>query len=335
MMKIYKAASRTARNDLYAALNSLEPRIARAFLQAIKSIRSSVTLKRLSELMERRDINGVVDLIGADKISNLLRGQGLALDDKSLQDELIDAFRTGGKAAQRQLPKSVSLQASLNITDPQAVRFINEYIPSLIREVSGEAQRAVQSAVLRGFEEGRTGMQIAREIRDSIGLTQAQQEYVANFRRQLETGKLGGATPPFDRRLSATEQAQARSIMINGPKSQAQIDKLVSRYYDSLVNRRAQTISRTEVHRAFTEGQKETWRQAQDRNLINEQETRRVWIVTPDERLREDHRAIPRMNPNGVGLNEPFQTPFGEIFSPADPVPELINCRCTIALEFI
>jgi hypothetical protein len=57
---------------------------------------------------------------------------------------------------------------------------------------------------------------------------------------------------------------------------------------------------------------------------------RRVWIVTPDARLRPEHAAIPRMNPDGVGLDEPFRTPDGDFLNPPiDP-----NCRCGVGLIF-
>lgn len=336
-MYVRKARSRTARRELDAALRSMEPRVAEAFLEAARHIRSRATLKSMAAAIQRGDIAEAVRLSGVAQLANRLRGIGLEPGATSFERQLMSSLEAGGVAGMRQLPRAAALSATLDLTNPEAVRYLSTTLPTLIREVGEETIRAVNDAVLRGFTEGRPAPLIAREIRDSIGLTEKQSRAIGNFRRQLETGELGVGQRPWDRRLSATERAQARSFFTaaaqGSPADQARIDSLVSRYYESLVNRRSKDIARTEVHRAFTEGQQELWNQAEERGLIDPTTTRRIWIVTPDDRLRPDHAAIPGMNPDGVGLDEMFDTPFGPVSGPNDPVPELINCRCTVALE--
>lgn len=255
----------------------------------------------------------------------------------SVEGILTEAFKNGAESAAGQLPRSLGLAASLDLANPEAVRFTSTYLPALIREVTDETRGAVREAVERGFTEGRPAVKIAREVRDSVGLTRAQGRAVGNFRRQLETGNLGRGKHPTDRRLSASERAQAGSIFSAGGESSGRVDRLVERYRDSLVNRRAKNIARTEVHRAHVNGQEELWRQAQARGLISRERTRRRWIVTPDDRLRTDHAAVPGMNPDGVGLEEPFQTPVGPVMAPGESgVASFdVNCRCTVALEFL
>lgn len=337
MSWITKARTRTARNELNRVLNRFEPRVARAFMAAVASIRAQATLASITAAIEQGNLEEAIVLVGAERLAEQLVGAGLEPGQQSLADEIRATFIEGGVAGMRQLPRQAALAATLDITNPEAVRFLRETLPTMIREVGEETQRAVQLAVVRGFEEGRPAPLIAREIRDSIGLTQKQSLAVGNFRRQLETGELGNGQAPWARRLSAAERQQARSMFnaaaVGDPVAQSRINTLVNRYHDSLVNRRAKNIARTEVHRAFTEGQQELWRQAEERGLIDANVTRRVWIVTPDDRLRPDHAAIPGMNEGGVGLREPFETPFGPIMGPSDPVEELINCRCTVALE--
>jgi hypothetical protein len=81
--------------------------------------------------------------------------------------------------------------------------------------------------------------------------------------------------------------------------------------------------------RASHHGQHESWKQATRQGVLPAT-ARRVWIVTPDARLRPEHAAIPRMNPDGVGLDEPFRTPDGDFLNPPiDP-----NCRCGVGLIF-
>ena len=58
------------------------------------------------------------------------------------------------------------------------------------------------------------------------------------------------------------------------------------------------------------------------------QDSRRFWIVTPDEKLSEAHAQIPAMNPDGRGMEEVFDTTEGPfMFPPSRPA-----CRCGIGL---
>ncbi|KKL81232.1 hypothetical protein LCGC14_1996790 [marine sediment metagenome] len=57
-------------------------------------------------------------------------------------------------------------------------------------------------------------------------------------------------------------------------------------------------------------------------------DSRRFWIVTPDDRLSPEHATIPSLNPIGRGMEEPFDTPDGLFMYP----PSRPNCRCGIGL---
>lgn len=337
MRYLAKASNRQAAAELERVLRRLEPRVAAAFRAAMKGVRDRATLRALAAALERGEIGIALELAGAEAYRAALSGSGQAPGAASVQEELLAAFREGGVAGQRQLPRTLALRASLDLTNPEAVKFVSEYLPTMIREVSEASQRAVQDAVLRGFREGRPLPTIARDVRDVVGLTSKQGRAVTNFRRQLEEGALDAGKPPLTRRLSAVERRQAHQIWAAGGEGRTKrVDALVDRYRESLVNRRAKDIARTEVHRAHLEGQEELWRQAEERGLIDPAVTRRFWVITPDTRLRDSHAAVPAMNPNGVGLHEPFDTPVGPVMAPGksgDPGFD-INCRCTVALRF-
>jgi len=325
-----------AAKDLANVTRKLEGRLAAAFTEAVREMRSEVKLRALSRAIEAGNLAEALDIVGAEAIAARMRGRGLKPGVPSLVDRIVEAFREGGAAGMRQLPPRASLLATLDLTNPEAVRYLSENVPVLIREVTIETQQAVQSSLLRGFNEGRPAIQIAREVRGSVGLTEAQARAIGNFRRQLETGEMGIGQAPWDRRLSATERAQSRSIYRAGGERSARVDALVERYEQSLVNRRARNIARTEVTRAFGEGQDELWRQATEQELIDPTRTREGWLVAWDERLRKQHRAVPRMNPNGVSLGGMFDTPIGPVRGPrTSGVPAFdVNCRCTKYLMF-
>lgn len=320
---------------LLDALRRFEPRVMRAFLAAARLIESQVVLDRIIAALQAGDLAAAARAAGAEALGPSLRGVGLPPETRTALAELTAAFEAGGVAGALMLPREASLAASLDLTNPEAVRYLREHIPELIRDISATSRASVQEALLHGMDSGRPIDIIARDIRGAVPLTPQWARAVDNFRTQLETGEMGAGAAPWDRRLSATERAQARSIFYAGGERSARVNTLVDRYRQRLINRRALNIARTETHRAFINGQDELWRQAADQSLIDVTTTRRIWIVTHDDRLRASHRAIPGMNEEGVPLNGAFATPFGPVHSPADGVPDLINCRCSIALRFV
>lgn len=331
---------RRARRAFNDALRTMEPRLAIAFGKAAAVVLNQPNLlKQLTEAIESGDLTGVEQIVGADKLAGALRGEGLSPDVRTFQQEVAAAMASGGAAGQLQMgPQLARTMASLDLTNPAAVAYLRETLPSTIRAISQESAEAVQAALLRGFEQGLPARKIAKEVKQVVGLTQAQGQAVSNFRRQLETGEMIGK-PPSTRRLSATEQAHAgrlfRQAQAGNPASVTEIDAIVTRYHDSLLNRRSRNIARTEATRAFGAGQAALWDQAVEMGLLNPLKTRRKWIVTPDERLRETHAAVPPMNPDGVGLNEPFDTPVGPVMAPrTSGIASFdVNCRCTLVLE--
>lgn len=333
---LLKATRRRVLAELDRVARRFEPRVAAAFLDAVRTVRSQASLRAIAAALEVGDLQRVLDAVRADALAGQLLGRGVEPGRASVQDELLGALRAGADVGMTQLPRAAAMAATLDLTNPESVAYLRDHLPTLVREVTEEQRRAVRAAVTRGFTEGRHPYAVAREVRGTVGLTEAMEGYVANFRRQLETGELAGATPPWDRRLSAVERAAARSEFRAAATDPARVDRLVDRYRESLVNRRAQNIARTEVNRASGAGQAELWRQAEAEGLVDLTRTRRVWIVTPDEQLRPDHAAVPGMNPDGVGLDEPFATPVGPVMHPresGDPGFD-VNCRCAEALVF-
>lgn len=340
-----------AARELDRTIDRYEPRLARAFRRVVAMIHDrSNLLRELTEAIESGNLDQAINLVAGSEalvekgpggsLSDGLRGSGVDPGEATFREEAIAAVTSGAEAGARQLGERVGrLVGSLDLTNPAARQYLDETLPTLIREIGEEQRRAVRSALLRGFDEGRPARLIAREVRESVGLTEAQSRAVGNFRRQLETGTLGNGKHPTTRRLSATERARAgrlfREAAEGTPASTSKINQLVERYRESLVNRRARNIARTEATRAHGVGQEAMWEQAQKEELLDPSVTRRRWLVTPDERLRAEHAAVPSMNPNGVGLNEPFDTPVGPVRGPRESgVASFdVNCRCTVVLD--
>src|SRR6185369_9904783 len=82
----------------------------------------------------------------------------------------------------------------------------------------------------------------------------------------------------------------------------AQIEKMVTRYRERMLQYRARTISRSESIRAANAGQLSVWKTAVDKGLIP-RTARRAWTVSGDD------RTCPRcleLEDVQAGLDEPF-----------------------------
>lgn len=218
-----------------------------------------------------------------------------------------------------------------------AVDYLASELPTLISQINEQQAKAVQQILLDGINGGSDGPDIARRIRDVVGLTDAQAQWVENFRQQLEDKEEGDFTPISERRLSVVDANMAQDEMEAVVTNPGVVDLLVGNYAASLLNKRAMDISVTECHNAFIQGQSDLWDQATNLGYLNPDITRRHWLAVGDDRTRDDHMdAMNNNEPDGVGMDEPFDTPFGDVMNPGDSGDdsEDINCRCTVYLTF-
>lgn len=227
----------------------------------------------------------------------------------------IDALKLAGHLqAEAGLPVSEAVVQKATMTfsfdevNPYSVQAAQLFRNGLIREITQQVADAIQIIVANGVRGGAAPETIAKDIHGSIGLTARQ------------------ATAVQARRAALEEKG-------NSP---AAVDKKMAQYYGQALGNRAITIARTETLRAANLGQELGIRQAQMEGAFGNLEVRRFWIDTNDSRTRPDHREVPKLNRNGVGLDEPFRYPGGRFIArPGDPnaasADMVINCRCTVA----
>ena len=180
---------------------------------------------------------------------------------------------------------------------------IAEMIGRRIVAISTTTREAIQGILARTWQSGQPIHAQAHEIRQLVGLTPTQAETVQHFREGLVT-----AGEPAGRVASLVDQRAA-----------------------VLIRQRALAIARTETITAASQGQQMAWQASARTGLLDLQRFRRHWLTAEDEAtcLRVCV-PIPGMNPNGVALDEPFQTPIGLVMMPAAHV----NCRCTVVGRF-
>ena len=189
-----------------------------------------------------------------------------------------------------------SIGIDFTATNTRVLQFSALYSGQLITLIGETEREAIRQLITDALTKGQPPLQTAREIRQFIGLTRPQAQALIRFREALEAS--GMRADLIERRIETRTRR--------------------------MINHRARMIARNESMQAAVRGQYELWIDVQNQGLVVEGAVRRFWVVTPDDRLCQICAPIPRMNPNGVGLLEAFDTPAG---------PKLIAhahivCRC-------
>lgn len=294
----------------------MEPRAARSFLAAVRQLQRSIDIDALERAIRAGST--------ADGVAAAIGDLGVVLAGTDIERNLRLTATLAGQAGAEVLTGVTGLRARFNALHPNVVLFAREQAGALIVALSAEQLETVRIVLALGQVHGLTYAEQARALREVVGLPPNWARAPLNLAQELREGRFTES-----RRLSAIDKQQIRSRLKNGTIDEPFIQKMQARYAQSLTNRRALNIARTETLRAANHGQREEWLQARDQGVLPST-VRRVWIVTPDDRLRETHAAIPFMNQAGVPLDQPYMTPLGPSMGP----PLETNCRCSEGLIF-
>jgi hypothetical protein len=300
----------------------LEPALRDAFLAAIARISDGMDLDAVESAIAAGNIEQVLTLLGlGSPTTPALGGVGTAA--------IAAVIRAGQMVADDYavLPMfapRLAVHFGFDALNPQTVQHLQAYSLGLIQQIGGQTREGIRQALDAGYKAGQNPRDTARDIRDMIGLTDRQEQAVQNFRGMLKNGH----PDALQRKLRDRRFDRSVKAAVAGDKTLAsdKIDVMVKRYRERFLKYRAEAIARTESIRALNVGQQEAWRQMAAGGKIDAGLIRRIWLVAHDERACPRCRPIPKLNPQGVGLERPFQTPGGPVMMP----PLHPSCRCTV-----
>ena len=217
-------------------------------------------------------------------------------------------------------PKNTKTPPVINLTyDPLAQATVdaqNAAATELAESVLTQTQATAQQVLSEGLTTRRSPQQIARALRDTLGMSAAEAGAIESYRQALQSG----TASPLSRALR-DRRYDAR--VLRGDMSADQIDAMTDRYAQRYRAYRALRIARTESLRAANAGRRAAWQQYAD---ATGRGVKRFWLTAGDELVCAICAAIPGMNEAGVDLDQPYTTPIGPLMMPPDPHP---NCRCT------
>ncbi len=279
-----------------------------------------------------------------DAIENRYRELGIAGDlvketqaaAERFAASVNEASAASGRAAAKWLDRKVADSLiSYNATNHRAVAQAQQNRYQFVREISDEQRAVVRRAVSDGVLRGDNPRVIARDIRESIGLTEIQSGHVSSYRRALESGDWDNA---LGRQLSdaRSDRTIRRIRSSRGVLTGEQVDVMTERYRKNYVTFRAETIARTEALRAANDGTRELFKQAVERSDILASELETTWCAGPaTKHARDSHQHLDNKS---VAYGEDFKLPGGvRMTGPGDPrggVKNNANCRCTTSTTY-
>lgn len=322
-------------NRILEAADSSLPVLRQSFLRIISEIRNEYFDDSLVDLyLLNGDVEKAIEASGILEVDPMTYGSGLDKDEPSLVTQLQTIFSLGAILALSELG-SDGKKASFDVLGERAVYFLRFSAARLSLDLLSSSSAGLRLAMEHYLSRAAANGSISDILRNHIGLTAQQSQALINFRNQLESRKRLNFTSPEDRKLSASDQDLVSRHMKYGNLSQDEIEALVARYAQNLLDKRAMDIARTESLRYINSGKQEAWSQAVDQGVLDDNTVRKFWYTMGDAKVRPTHRPIPSMNPFGVKVKAYFATPFGPVLGPGDYNVGLINCRCGVILSSI
>lgn len=261
-------------SEIHRIADALEPKLRRAFLQAVAGLGEDVAIAKLEQALAMGDVEAAIATLPFQTFET---GLGNAL-----YEALSASATKGAKLSAKYLPKAAQTRLRFDLVNPNAVEWAKQRSGQLITQISDETRAGVRAIIAQGQSEGLTVRKQARLIRQHVGLTERDAKAVAKMR--------------------------ARLVEEENPN----VDSITERYSQRLLSRRARLIAQTETIASSNAGVLEGWRGAQAQGLLST-DAKKKWIITPAEVCElckaVAGEAVPINSPFSNGLDAPPRHP--------------------------
>lgn len=301
--------------------NKFSPAIRKGLIQAWNDLRTQFTVAEIETALTTGGIEAVMRMYDNVALKTA----------KALNPAIDDAIRAGADLTLETIPPVafVSADVSVSLINANTVAYLERYKLNLINTISSNTTEAIRESLIQDTIAGVSPRSTARNFRNTIGLTPHQERAVRNYKKYLQEGDSQALQRAL--RDKRSDSVVARAISGEQPLTSQQIERLSNRYRERYIKHRSEVIARTESLRAVGIGNRAAINTMLLEGDVLTEDVRRFWKFTKDGRTRNEHRKIPGMNPDGVKLDEPFQTPLGPLMFPRDPdgtAANTIQCRC-------
>ena len=277
---------------LHRVADRQAPTVERAFVALVAEARGGQTRSRIQRALQR----------GNRRQALTIAVEAWRAASETWRTTLATALRDTVRAAATAVGTRMVRDARIEfaVTNPAAQQWAEIQAGRLIRRITADQRQSIRRVIVQAFTENLTTRQVAIRLTEQIGLQ--------------------------SRQAAALERV--RADLVEKGLTKARIDHLVTRQRDRLIRRRARSIARTEVLRASNMGQQLLWEAAVDAGEWRAQDVRRVFIVTPDDRLCPVCAPLDGMM---VGLADEFVSPTNGASALVPPLHP--QCRCAVGID--
>lgn len=308
------------------ALKGLEPKIQKAFMEAIRTSAAQVNIDELIKLLEIGDAMAALEMLQLEP-ANLFK----------MTEAIRDAYITGG-------PLVAGATIAFDGRALRAEAWARKYVGDFVEGITQTTSEALRTVIVDGLTAGRNPRSLAvdivgrregsRRVGGFLGLTQGQAASISRGRGLLSSGIPSEMEKYLELKLrdKGYDRLIRKAIRDSKPITGKTLDKLLESHKSKALRHRAEVIARTEAMNALRAGRREGLAQMVDAGKITDEQVKRVWDATLDERTRPLH--IDMDEQVVYGMNEMFVTPDGYfMLFPGDtslgaPGHHTIQCRC-------
>lgn len=297
--------------------------IARSFRNAFNSLGNLVSVDKVAEAIK----TGKNPASGIDfgHYRQILRKPLVQVGELRQRAGHLGAKKINGAFAARGMAVRFTKDDQFNFDSfsPAVQQQIRQSQDALIQQLESDARDSIATIIADGQLNGTSVADMASNIANMIGLTDRQAQAVLNYQRML----MNLDPTALQRALRDTDYDALYQDAIDAGKdlSDAAIEEMVQSYVDNYLDYRAATIAQTEATRAANAGIHDAYRQAIDRGALTDESVTRIWQLGDSPCIVCE--SIPDMNPDGVGVDEDFDSIDGPQTDPPDPHP---NCMCSV-----
>jgi len=273
---------------LRVTLTPSEQRLIRMLITACEQVAARIDMTALLHALQHGPTEAAVNAVDLSPFADIA---GPWADE--LTTETLDA----GSRTSMIVRKQSIIEIAFDRQRPEARQWARRNAANLITNIDADQRKAIRGWVADSMTGRYTVYEVQDMIHDTVGLTPQQTVWVRNF---------------YDRtraRLSKLPAGRAQDLAVQRS----------GRYANRLLRSRAETIARTEVMRALSEGRRLAWRQQVDNGVLHPS-TLKMWVSQRDGLVCD--RCI-----EFDGMRVPVLTEFPSGDPPAHP-----NCRCSLIL---
>jgi hypothetical protein len=296
----------------------LEPDVGNAILKALDLLRTNFSISEVARAIEKAGHGAIPPEIFPQTL----------LDRAFIpvSESVADALRKGTAWGATELPGHGRIDGKVavgfNVLDQNVRDALETLDDKAIGTLEDAIHDTVKAIIKEGLETGRSPIQTATLLRDTIGLAPNQVDAVQNYRNALEANSAHALD--YELRDHRSDSVVEKAIAAGEGLSAEKIDKLVEAYQRGMLRFNAESNARTLTLDTMKAGQRLAVDQAIKQGIYKADNTWKRWRGTLDDREREEHLAM-----------EGQTVPYDETFSNGEDQPgdSTFNCRC-VAVYF-